>query len=77
MRASALPQAGLVQTDLQYPPGNFDRIYRFENNAYVQSTFDPDDGWTPSQPTLQVGEGAFFNNANATKNWIRNFTVGP
>lgn len=31
-------------------------------------------GWTPSVPTLAVGEG-FFINASDSFNWVRNFTV--
>jgi hypothetical protein len=31
-------------------------------------------GWTPTLPSLDVGDG-FFINANASFDWVRNFTV--
>jgi hypothetical protein len=82
MRSSVIPQAGLVQTDLLYPAGTFDRVYKFVGGAYVQYVNDPDDGWTGpggpgQQPSLAVAEGAFFSNPSPLKNWIRNFNVGP
>jgi hypothetical protein len=33
-------------------------------------------GWTPSVPSIDVGEG-FMVNAASPYNWVRNFTVGP
>ncbi len=31
-------------------------------------------GWSPSVPSIDVGEG-FFINANGPYNWVRTFTV--
>jgi hypothetical protein len=82
MRSSVIPQAGLIQTDLLYPGGDNDQIFKFENNAYHLFFKDPDQSWTdgqsgnPAEPNFAVGEGAFFHPA-AQRNWIRNFTVGP
>jgi hypothetical protein len=33
-------------------------------------------GWTPSEPTIQPGDG-FMINASSAFNWVRNFTVTP
>jgi len=83
MRASVIPQAGLVQTDLGYPAGVNDKFSKFENNAYHIYFVDPDQGWTdantsnPVEPSVAVGEGGFIQNAGTSKNWVRNFNVGP
>jgi len=82
MRASVIPQTGLLQTDLLYPGGDNDQLYKFENGAYHLYFKDADNGWTdgqtgnPSEPTLTIGQGAFFHPA-AARNWVRNFSVGP
>jgi len=76
MRASVIPQAGLVQTDLLYPAAALDKVIKWTGTAYSTSVNDPDDGWTPSQPSVAVGEG-FFAQKSAAANWIRNFSVGP
>jgi hypothetical protein len=80
MRASVIPQAGRVQTDLLYPAANFDKVIKWTGSAYDTYVLDPDDGWTsnagPGEPTLKVAEG-FFAQKTAPANWIRNFVVGP
>jgi len=54
-----------------------DFMYRY-NGGYTTYLFDPDDlVWTPSEPSVNVGEAFFYKKAasgTATK-WIRNFTV--
>jgi hypothetical protein len=78
MKASVVPQAGLIQTDLGFPAANFDKILRwnFASQLYDQFILDPDDGWVPSQPNVRVAEG-YFVQTGASKNWIRHFSVGP
>jgi hypothetical protein len=76
LRASVVPQAGLVQTDLLFPAANLDKVIKWTGSAYATSTLDPDDGWTPSQPNIAVGEG-FFAQKGAPADWIRHFSVGP
>jgi hypothetical protein len=82
LRSSVVPQAGRIQTDLLYPANNLDKVFRWSGTAYTQYILDPDDGWTGplgigDQPQLRVAEGVFIQNNSPTKNWIRNFTVGP
>ena len=78
MKASVVPQAGLIQTDLLFPAANFDKVLRwnFGTQLYDQFILDPDDGWVPSQPNVRVAEG-YFIQTGGTKQWIRNFSVGP
>jgi len=76
IRSSVIPQTGLVQSDLLYPAANLDKVIKWTGSAYQTSTLDPDDGWVPSQPTINVGEG-FFAQKGVSANWIRNFVVGP
>jgi hypothetical protein len=78
LRASVIPQAGLVQTDLLFPAVNLDKVIKWNGSAYVTHTLDPDDGWTGpgGQPTIKVGESFFAQKGSGT-NWVRNFSVGP
>jgi hypothetical protein len=77
IRSSAVPQAGLVSTDLQFPAGNNDRIYKW-NNATSQYTFATFSGvlnaWNPAEPTVGVGEAVFVRKTAAAP-WTRNFSV--
>ena len=80
LRASIVPQAGLVSTDLGLPGEPNDQMFTWDNvnGGYTAYSFDDVDlVWLPSQPNIAVG-GAFFylkNSANNGTNWIRNFTV--
>jgi hypothetical protein len=76
IRASVIPQTGLVQTDLLYPAVSLDKVIKWTGTAYQTFTLDPDFGWQPSEPTIQVGD-SFFAQKTAPANWIRNFAVGP
>ena len=52
-------------------------LYKY-NGGYTAYAFDDADNvWTPSEPTLNVGEAFFYKKSpTATQNkWIRNFTV--
>jgi hypothetical protein len=76
MRSSMVPQAGTA-TALAIPAEAGDFLYKYAG-SYSAYFFDVDDlVWTPSEPSLNVGEGFFYKKAPAgTKSqWIRNFTV--
>ena len=76
MRSSIVPQAGTA-TALGIPGEPGDQMYRY-NNGYTAYTFDDlDMVWTPSEPSVSVGEAFFYKKSpTATQNkWIRNFTV--
>ena len=72
--ASQVPQSGLVSTDLLLPISASETVYRFQNGAYVTHNrlFA---SWSPSEPTIQAGEGFFVRKNANPANWVRNFSV--
>jgi len=77
IRASIVPQAGKITTDLGLPAEPGDQTF-FYANGFTSYTFDDVDlAWVPSEPTAAVGQGFFYtkNPAATQTNWIRNFTV--
>jgi hypothetical protein len=74
--ASQVPQSGLIQTDLGYTPNSGDAVYRFTGGVGYQPTisYGTKGGWSPAQPSLNVGE-AIFLQAAANGTWSRNFTI--
>jgi hypothetical protein len=77
IRASQVPQAGKVSTDLLYPAADGDQVYKFNSTdqKYFLFSFTTLLGWDPSEPSIEVGEAFFVNNPNAAKNWTRNFDI--
>jgi hypothetical protein len=77
IKSSQVPQAGLATTDLGFPAAAGDRIFRYTPGAGY-STFQyvgaPLNRWTPSEPTINVGEAVFVS-VPAAKTWTRNFSV--
>jgi hypothetical protein len=77
IKASQVPQAGLVSTDLKYPPQNNDRIFKWSSttSTYTPYTYSTVlGGWNPSEPSIDVGEAVFLNRATAGT-WTRTFSV--
>ncbi len=78
--SSTVPQGGLVQTDLGFVALNGAIVYKYNpaTQAYVSPayTFLTKTGWSPSQPSVGVGE-AFFLASPSASAWVRTFTVGP
>jgi hypothetical protein len=70
---SKIPQEGKVETDLKLGAANGDVVYLLVSGQYVQSTRRATT-WTPSEPTIGVGNG-FFLNAKAAGTWTRTFNV--
>ena len=80
LKASIVPQAGLLQTDLFFPPYVGDQVWRWVAPAFSPYTYDASNvAWVPSEPRLNVGEGfiLYRSPGEATTNhwWVRNFTV--
>ncbi|HOC54313.1 MAG TPA: hypothetical protein PKI20_01685 [Verrucomicrobiota bacterium] len=76
-RASMVPQAGLVATDLGFPSEASDQILKW-NGGWDTYTYDDIDlMWLPSEPTLAVGEGVVLKKGpgSTAAAWTRNFTV--
>ena len=76
IRSSKVPQAGPVTSTLGLQPDASDTLYKYvPGSGYSIYTFDEFDlSWTPSEPSLNVGE-SFFSFKGAGKDWVRNFTV--
>jgi hypothetical protein len=77
IRSSMVPQAGKISTDLGVPGEGGDQMFQF-HGGYGGAVFDDVDlVWTPSEPTIAVGEAFFYiKSPLATQSqWVRNFTV--
>ena len=80
LKASMVPQAGLLQTDLIFPPFAGDQVWRLGGPAFAPYTYDNVGlAWNPAEPSLGVGEGFFLyrspDQATTDHWWVRNFTV--
>jgi hypothetical protein len=75
LRASIVPQAGLLSTDLGLTPGDGDRVYRFNRvtQGYLISEYSFGD-WD-SQPTVEVAESFWYENMSPAQDWSRTFSV--
>jgi hypothetical protein len=75
--SSVIPQSGPISS-LGFPtPTAIISVFKFVNGAFVTLAFDPEQGWSPSEPSLDIAEGIFVDNSGASLAWTRNFTVGP
>jgi hypothetical protein len=82
LKASIVPQAGQLDTVLQYPATAGDRVFKYNTTTrrYDFTTYAIDDdtgvaAWqNPTIATLDVAEGAFLFTA-AAKTWTRNFSA--
>jgi hypothetical protein len=76
LRASMVPQGGLISTTLGLTGLPGDQLFQF-SGGFSTFNFDADDlVWTPTEPNIAVGESFFFIRPGSG-NWIRNFTVAP
>jgi hypothetical protein len=69
--SSVLPINGNL-TAMSFPlPAAPITVFRFDRTTgnYNPFGFDPDGGWSPSEPTLNIGEAVFMDNTGATINW--------
>lgn len=75
--ASKVPQAGTISTNLGFVPAVGNNVIRFNpaTQLYITPAYSVGkSGWSPSQPSLNVGEGVWLLTA-AGGTWSRNFTV--
>jgi hypothetical protein len=75
--SSPVPQAGNIQTDLQFNPASGDQLYFWDEptQKYSIHTWDADfASWDVNPPSLGVGE-AIFIRKNAPGTWTRTFNV--
>lgn len=74
VRSSMVPQAGALP-DLAFPAQDGDQVFLFTGSGYSSFVYDGlENAWTPSNPTVSVGQ-AFFSRKAAAVDWVRNFTV--
>jgi hypothetical protein len=75
IKASMVPQAGLLTSDLGFPALDTDQAWRWLSPAFLPYYYDGIDlAWYPTEPSLNVGEGFFLKTA-IPRTWTRNFTV--
>ncbi len=75
IRSSIVPKAGLLQTDLQFPPAEGDTIYQFNGAGYVINSFlggawEGDTG----EPNIGMAEAFWIQSATAARVWNQSFT---
>lgn len=70
--SSIPPQAGALQTDLNFQPSLLDTIWMWTGNGYDQFSYVG--VWVPGEPTVDVGE-AFWSQSTDHKTWTRTFHV--
>jgi hypothetical protein len=74
LAGNQVPDTGAV-SGLGLVPPNGSQLLKWDAGAQDWVTYGKlAFGWTPSEPTLEVGEG-FMLNASSGFNWVRNFTV--
>jgi hypothetical protein len=61
---------------LGLPVMNGDTIFRMINGSYVTYTYTGNGTWSPSEPSVGIGE-PFWSNKNVGFWWHRNFLVWP
>jgi hypothetical protein len=77
IKASQVPQDGKITTDLGFPGKPGDQVFKFDPAGQKYTIFAFDDlinAWSPSEPTIGVGEAFFVRKANADT-WTRTFNV--
>jgi hypothetical protein len=74
--SSAIPQAGLIQTDLKYQPLDNDEVYKWNGVGFDVFTYLDGVGWDPVEPTFAVGD-AFFANSPGSNSRVWNRVFNP
>lgn len=75
IKASIVPQAGKLQTDLYFLPEVGDEVSRWISPAFTDYDYVPG-FWDPDEPSLNVGEGFFLWSPDpGPRIWTRNFIV--
>ena len=67
MLSSPLPRAGRLVTDLGFPVGPHDLLYRFDrvSQNFVAYSYISGVTWSPEEPRLEVGESFMLQRASA------------
>jgi hypothetical protein len=70
--SSMIPMAGGVKSVLGYEPNNGDKVLLWTGASY--STYTYSGGWSPSEPSVNLGEG-FVIVATNTNLWTQSFSA--
>jgi hypothetical protein len=74
MVGTPVPQQGGLQAVHNLQPGFFDYVYQFQNHAYLTANGYLG-AWDFGDPVINVAEGFWYQNANASNVWVRTFSV--
>jgi len=74
IKASQVPQAGKVSTDLGFPADEGDQVFIYNPTTGKYRTSNYSFGAWDTEPTLDVGQAAFFRVDNA-HDWKRSFDI--
>jgi len=74
IKASQVPQAGKLSTDLGYNAGEGDQVFIFDTAAGKYTTSNFNFGSWDTEPSLDVGQAAFFR-VDTANPWTRNFDI--
>jgi len=74
IKASQVPQAGKVSTDLGYAPQEGDQVFIFDTTAGKYTTSNYSFGAWDNEPSLDVGQAAFFR-VDVAESWNRTFDI--
>jgi hypothetical protein len=75
LKGAVVPQAGDLDTIHNLQGNEGDQIFKWTGTAYSPAVplYITGVGWDPAA-TVVVGEGFFYKNTGAAKNWVRTFT---
>jgi hypothetical protein len=74
IKASQVPQAGKISTDLFYTGNEGDQVFIFDTTAGKYTTSNFSFGAWDTEPSLDVGQAAFFR-VDADNHWKRTFDI--
>ena len=74
MKGYNVPISGLIHSNLNYPATFGDYLYTWTGSNY--STYMClGSSWSPSEPTISIGQSFFISHSGAATNWVVNFIV--
>jgi hypothetical protein len=74
IKASQVPQAGKISTDLLFPAAEGDQVFSFDAGTQKYSTGNYSFGAWDTEPSLDVGQAVFVR-TDVAKPWVRNFDI--
>ena len=74
MRSCMLPVAGLIQTDLSIPGEPADTVNVYYGGWNTSWFDDIDLIWSPTEPSISLGESFMYNKYGAQDEWVLSYT---